>query len=618
MRVVLTLLVRDEADIVRANIEHHLARGVDAIVATDNGSVDGTREILLEYRQRGLLLLIDEPARDYDQWRWVTRMARLAATELSADWVLHGDADEFWTTDGDTIGDVLATVPDECGWVRVRRFNFAPSAHDDRPFFERLVLRDQVSRNALGRSLLPKICHRPDADVWLAQGNHEIHTRWTEYHEPLPLRILHFPMRSYVQFERKVVLGGRAYARNGDLEPEIGDAWRRLYQVYLRGELRGWYDRQIPTAATVTRGIATGHYVVDRTIDDFCRAAGLDGSSVPPRLGPMRRARRSARCEDAAAEGDAAAIEVLAQSRRAGVDGGLEAELVDFIDGARESIACAAFDLQATAVVAALHEAEERGVDVRVRVDMSTVWPHGHGCDPKRGDSVSVLREWRLPALTAYGGVMHHKFVVRDGYETWTGSANFTRESLHNEDNDCVIVRSRAIAAAFLAVFDDPSHPRAARATLPDGEVAAVFAPGDAIRSGIMSALTHATRVRVLAHGLEDPGLLSALRLRRDAGADVAGAYDAETMAALLAAERRDPRQFWFLADERFAAARGDVLHNRLVIADETVITGSANLATASSRYAENALVIRSPSIASSYREYAAAVIGACRREAYE
>ncbi len=42
MRIVLTLLVRDEADIIGSNLAYHLSQGVDFVIATDNGSRDGT------------------------------------------------------------------------------------------------------------------------------------------------------------------------------------------------------------------------------------------------------------------------------------------------------------------------------------------------------------------------------------------------------------------------------------------------------------------------------------------------------------------------------------------------------------------------------------------------
>lgn len=52
-KLVMTLLARDEADIIEANILFHLNHGVDYIVATDNDSSDGTTDILRKYEKQG-------------------------------------------------------------------------------------------------------------------------------------------------------------------------------------------------------------------------------------------------------------------------------------------------------------------------------------------------------------------------------------------------------------------------------------------------------------------------------------------------------------------------------------------------------------------------------------
>src|SRR4051794_4044595 len=53
VKVVMTLLVRDEADIIDVNLAYHLARGVDEVIVTDHRSSDGTRERLEAWADRG-------------------------------------------------------------------------------------------------------------------------------------------------------------------------------------------------------------------------------------------------------------------------------------------------------------------------------------------------------------------------------------------------------------------------------------------------------------------------------------------------------------------------------------------------------------------------------------
>jgi hypothetical protein len=303
MKVVMTLLVRDEADIIHAVVEHHLALGVDLIIATDNRSVDGTRETLDEYACAGRVRVLDEPADDYEQWLWVTRMARLAAVEHEADWVFHADGDEFWFPDPGAGGlkEAFARVPARCNVATVLRRNFPPAAHEHGHFSERLVVRDDRSLNPLGQPLAGKVCHRADPDVWVGQGNHEIAAHelrpWTGR---LPLTILHFPLRTYAQLERKVVHGGCAYARNASLPPWIGAGWRWLYERHLAGELRAYYNGQIPTAPALAAGFASGRYAVDTRLRRFCREVELASRSAAAPEPNRPRANRQLRSGDGA------------------------------------------------------------------------------------------------------------------------------------------------------------------------------------------------------------------------------------------------------------------------------------------------------------------------------
>ena len=72
MKVVMTLLARDEADIVDENLKFHLNAGVDFVIAMDNLSQDGTTEILESYAKNGHVRLIRQDSEYLRQAEWIT------------------------------------------------------------------------------------------------------------------------------------------------------------------------------------------------------------------------------------------------------------------------------------------------------------------------------------------------------------------------------------------------------------------------------------------------------------------------------------------------------------------------------------------------------------------
>lgn len=278
----MTLLVRDEEDIVRANLDYHLARGVDFVIATDNRSEDGTVAILAEYEARGVLRLIHEPDDDYAQGRWVTRMARLAATEHGADWVINNDADEFWCPPGDDLRTALQSVPAGTDAVLVPRFNFVVPADgpggpgsDPRPFAERMTVRYAVPYDPIkGGPVQPKMAHRAHPDARVLQGNHDV--QWPgrgAVDEETGIEILHFPIRTEAQFANKIAKGGAAYERNHEVPERYGRRWRRLLEAQRRGEFGDVYAGVVLDEQAVAAGLAAGDLVTDRRLRDALEEA---------------------------------------------------------------------------------------------------------------------------------------------------------------------------------------------------------------------------------------------------------------------------------------------------------------------------------------------------------
>lgn len=240
--IVMTLLVRDNADIVAANLDFHLAMGVDHVVVTDNASADETREIVRDYVGRGVATLIEEPADDYDQSAWVTRMARLAAQELAADWVINSDVDEFWWPLEGDLKSVFSRVPAHYGRVSAQRSNFLPVRTAAGAFWRDMVWRYLVSRNGLGEVLPAKIAHRAAADVRVAEGNHAATSAILGPVDPQErIVIFHFPYRSLAQYAAKIAKGGPAVENNRNVGPETFHVWRRHSELQRLGLLDDWY-----------------------------------------------------------------------------------------------------------------------------------------------------------------------------------------------------------------------------------------------------------------------------------------------------------------------------------------------------------------------------------------
>lgn len=281
MKLAMTLLVRDEADIVDAQIAYHLHAGVDLVVATDNRSEDATTEILERYAREGVLHLIRERGDDLRQSEWVTRMARLAATDFGADWVLNTDADEFWLARGGSLKELLDTVPARFGAVRGAWRNFVPRPDDDRFFAERMTARlCAPSFHPHPLSTHFKSAHRGHPQVRIGRGNHEaLAEDLVALRGWYPIEVLHFPVRSYEQCRRKYVTQFVALERNAEkgIPGHMADA----YVAYRAGRLDAFYAPLVVDDEALRAGLAAGTYTIDTRLRDALRGLGFGAAEEP-------------------------------------------------------------------------------------------------------------------------------------------------------------------------------------------------------------------------------------------------------------------------------------------------------------------------------------------------
>ncbi|MFB2584782.1 glycosyltransferase family 2 protein [Herbiconiux liukaitaii] len=285
----MTLMVRDEADIVSSMLDHHLAQGVDVIIVTDNGSVDGTAELLEGYAARGLIDLRHDPVQRKQQSSVVTAMARDAYTVHGADWVINADADEFFlpVDRSLTLHEAFEGIPKSIEAFLVPVTNLTGSAARRGSGVQRLHYRDLRSDAELAAAGLrahptADAVHIGVPDIDVIQGNHFVSLASKGVpDEAFALEVLHLPWRSYEQFRNKVEVSGRAYESNPELTPSPNHHGMRDYARLKAGLLQHHYLLRHPDEAELAAGLEAGRYAEERVLADTVVSAVEDEGFSP-------------------------------------------------------------------------------------------------------------------------------------------------------------------------------------------------------------------------------------------------------------------------------------------------------------------------------------------------
>jgi hypothetical protein len=318
-RIVLCFGIIDEADIVEYFLTYHLSIGIDAFVAIDVGSTDGTLDILRQHERAGYLHLLRA---NYANWESTVPMIETARERCGAEWCLFGDADEFWVFPGGHARAYLDSA--STGIVIFPRYNLVPSQdpvsgsithfsnfdlivqnpieffyHQPVNALQNLRIRREEQDYAMIllsnyppeilRVIAPKVIARPELVETLTPGFHDVVSIPADaprHKEPIGY-IAHFPIRSLEQFRRKAVLVARRFDQI-DCDPELGWHWARLSVLFKHNLVEQEFFRQALSEKEIDRLLFKG--VLRRDISLPRVLGGLSGlSKTPPSSVPARR-----------------------------------------------------------------------------------------------------------------------------------------------------------------------------------------------------------------------------------------------------------------------------------------------------------------------------------------
>ena len=336
------------------------------------------------------------------------------------------------------------------------------------------------------------------------------------------------------------------------------------------------------------------------------------------------------------------------------------ARIARFIGQAQATLDIAIYDFRlhgepASIISAAIRDRVQAGVTVRILFDAATnrerhlspaEAPALLEADMKSPGMENFVGSFAdvasLKAITGYRVLMHNKYIVRDALSpnaaVFTGSANYTNDSWGLQENNLIFVGSQSLATSYASDFTDlwsrgriresPGNDDVASIAVGAIDVAVGFTPGEspAVLKEIVGAIAGArTTLKVASVVISSGPILAALSEAIDRGIALDGLYDGPQMdqverqwrAANVGADKVNT---WQKVAHRLARKNSipfdihnphqphNFMHNKLVVADDTVIMGSFNLSNHAMGNAENVLMIKDAKLAQLYAGYLAEV----------
>jgi hypothetical protein len=278
MKLVAIGMVKNEIDVVEAFVRHNLAF-VDQFVLLDNGSTDGTLDVLRALaRETGRVEVVEDPTPGKRQVQFTNRLLREhALARHAADWVLPLDGDEFVV-----VPPGGALVP--AGAAADRPVNlfwrtYVPHPADDPAERNPAVrLRHRLAREPWPwqKVLVPRgLAER--AGAALGPGNHTLKVDdWPAEAVAGDAWLAHLPLRSPGHAVAKVAVNVLQYASAHDRDAGVGWHYREAYDLLCRD----------PAAFRARYAELVTHYA--QPAGAAPADAGTVADPLPYRGGPLR------------------------------------------------------------------------------------------------------------------------------------------------------------------------------------------------------------------------------------------------------------------------------------------------------------------------------------------
>lgn len=337
-------------------------------------------------------------------------------------------------------------------------------------------------------------------------------------------------------------------------------------------------------------------------------------------------------------------------------------QLANFINAAQHSLHIAIYDFRlsqpelSTLVTKALTDRADSGVEVKIG------FYAGKPAHSSKGDKQDII-EMNMDDFAEVGGdpapsdigeflshppkniqvkgitgqkLMHNKYIVRDANTDnaalWTGSANFTDDAWTYQENNIIQIDSPQLCAYYENDFQELWVAGDIKSTgvgdtgtvqASQTSIDVAFSPGegktiDHLISQLISSARK--RIKVASMVLTSHAILGALddAIRFKQVNDFSGIYDATQMNHIVKLWQKSSNSTGIASTFQDVAShlvgkhstpysptgKHDFMHNKVVVCDNAVVTGSFNFSRNATFNSENMLILHSKALADRYAEY--------------
>jgi len=244
---VMNLLVRDEVDLIEANIRYHYSIGISQFNVIDNGSTDGTLEVLRELALDIPINIISKPFEVYSQQEWMTELNFIARRQ-GASMVFNNDADEFYILRNESTLIELFSVSDSV--VFVNRYNVLLESgkcwFNSSYVVKNPVFIDREAQKSIESVSMPlvKIQRKVITNPWgikcVGGGNHTARHVAKKFTSRLEERIFiaHYPFQSWEKFRKNIEHRKELVSQGAKMGPH----YHRWVAKLKSGELLNEYN----------------------------------------------------------------------------------------------------------------------------------------------------------------------------------------------------------------------------------------------------------------------------------------------------------------------------------------------------------------------------------------